>query len=250
MTVQNVIDQCRVDGNVVFLPDVQLDRKLYMQVKKKLEGIGGKWNRKAGGFKFTSDPSHLFNRVQDGEDINLKKDYQFFETPEEVAKLMYKYLGVHSWNIEDGDKVLEPSAGRGRLIDVLPRGLKVTYCELNPDNVRHIEEEAVFTHATFACNDFMEYSTDNKFPRIIANPPFSKGQYCRHIKKMYEHLEREGTLVSVAPTGFQYASVGEQKKFREWLENQDAYQVIELPKDAFKSSGTMVSTCLVVIDKY
>ena len=47
-----VLKQCRVEGNNAFLPDIQLDRKLYVKVAKRLDLIGGKWNRKIKGFVF------------------------------------------------------------------------------------------------------------------------------------------------------------------------------------------------------
>lgn len=43
MTTQEVLQQCTVEGNVVKLPAQQLDRKLYQDVAKALQLIGGKW---------------------------------------------------------------------------------------------------------------------------------------------------------------------------------------------------------------
>ena len=43
--VLNVLGECRADGNLLYLPSVQLDRKTYTEVNKVLENMGGKWNR-------------------------------------------------------------------------------------------------------------------------------------------------------------------------------------------------------------
>ena len=43
MTKEEVLQKCTVEGNVVKLPNKQLDRKLYQEVAKALELIGGKW---------------------------------------------------------------------------------------------------------------------------------------------------------------------------------------------------------------
>ena len=43
MTKEEVLQQCTIDGNIVRLPDIQLERKLYTDVAKALELIGGKW---------------------------------------------------------------------------------------------------------------------------------------------------------------------------------------------------------------
>lgn len=40
MEVKEVLQKCTVDGMVVKLPEGQLDRKLYEQVAKALQGIG------------------------------------------------------------------------------------------------------------------------------------------------------------------------------------------------------------------
>lgn len=43
METKEILIQCTVEGNVVKLPSVQLERKEYLEVKKHLELIGGKW---------------------------------------------------------------------------------------------------------------------------------------------------------------------------------------------------------------
>ena len=39
--VLNVLSECRADGNLLYLPSVQLDRKTYTEVNKVLENMGG-----------------------------------------------------------------------------------------------------------------------------------------------------------------------------------------------------------------
>jgi len=43
MEYLKILQQCTVANNVVKLPEGQLDRKLYQEVAKALELIGGKW---------------------------------------------------------------------------------------------------------------------------------------------------------------------------------------------------------------
>lgn len=40
---EDILQQCTVDGNIVRLPDVKLERKDYLEVAKALQLIGGKW---------------------------------------------------------------------------------------------------------------------------------------------------------------------------------------------------------------
>jgi hypothetical protein len=63
-TKEEVLKNCIVDGLVVRLPNVQLDRKLYQEVSKSLELIGGKWKGgKVYGFIFLSDPTDLLFKL-------------------------------------------------------------------------------------------------------------------------------------------------------------------------------------------
>ena len=71
---EEVLQKCTIDGNVVKLPDIQLDRKDYLEVKKSLELIGGKWKGgRIAGFVFATDPTDLLNQVTNGGKRNLKK---------------------------------------------------------------------------------------------------------------------------------------------------------------------------------
>ena len=82
MTKEEVLQNCTVDGNVVKLPNVKLDRKLYLEVSKSLELIGGKWKGgKIFGFIFPSDPTELLQQIASGEKRNLKKNFSFSEHP-------------------------------------------------------------------------------------------------------------------------------------------------------------------------
>ena len=49
-TVLDILGNCEVQDNVLYLPNVQLDRADYTAVNKVLEALGGKWNRKAKVF--------------------------------------------------------------------------------------------------------------------------------------------------------------------------------------------------------
>ena len=77
MTKEQVLQDCTVEGNVVKLPNIQLDRKDYQEVAKALELIGGKWKGgKIMGFVFVTDPTELLDQIANGEKRNLKKEFQ------------------------------------------------------------------------------------------------------------------------------------------------------------------------------
>ena len=114
-TVRDILAECTIEGNILKLPDRQLDRKIYTDVNKVLEHLGGKWNRKLKGHLFDSSPEAAIEEViLSGEYTNLKKEFQFFETPTELASRLCDMAEITSDCI-----VIEPSVGKGRIADVI-----------------------------------------------------------------------------------------------------------------------------------
>lgn len=58
-----VLSRCSIQGTLLTLPEGQLDRKLYVAVNKVLEGLGGKWDRKAKAHVFDHEPSNDLDRA-------------------------------------------------------------------------------------------------------------------------------------------------------------------------------------------
>ena len=245
-TKEDVLKQCVVSGNVVKLPPLQLDRKLYMDTAKALELISGKWNRKEQGFVFASDPTELLEQIATGEKRNLKKEFQFFATPADLADWL-----VQLAEIKPNETILEPSAGQGAIVQAIHRKLPdaLVYCyELMPVNIsilsklpgiKIIGEDFLSPLPAYAA---MEFDT------IIANPPFSKNQDIDHVRKMYACLKPGGRLVSVMSKHWQQSDNKKETEFREWLKTVYA-TVEEIPAGKFKESGTAIATVVVVIDK-
>lgn len=77
-TKEEVLQNCTVEGTVIKLPNTQLDRKLYQEVAKSLELIGGKWKGgKVFGFVFLTDPTDLLEEIANAEKRNFKNDIIF-----------------------------------------------------------------------------------------------------------------------------------------------------------------------------
>lgn len=247
MTVQEIIDNCQVDGLVVKLPPGQLDRKLYEQVAKTLQGIGGAWKGgKIAGFVFKTDPTTLLQRLQSGERINLKKDFQFFETPDELADMMALRLMAtpkHS--------ILEPSAGQGALIKAVLRRVpeaQITAYELMPENLMVLARADFSSQVFLAGEDFLKTTVSNFYHRIIANPPFSNNQDIEHIYRMFEILRPGGRMVTLSSNHWRISGNGKEARFRAFLEFHNAY-VEDIPAGTFSKSGTQVATCMITIQK-
>ena len=139
--VLNVLGECRADGNLLYLPSVQLDRKTYTEVNKVLENMGGKWNRKTKAHVFAEDDdvAEMLENVMLTQEVkDLKREYQFFPTPRAVAERMCEMAEIDSTS-----EVLEPSCGNGQLADVIWEHLPAGMCciELNTDMKRHLSEK-------------------------------------------------------------------------------------------------------------
>lgn len=246
MTKEQVLQNCTIDGNVVKLPNEQLERKLYQEVAKALELIGGKWKGgKVFGFVFTTDPTDLLDQIANGEKRNLKKEFQFFATPDKLADYLVELLDVKRHH-----SVLEPSAGQGAIIKALHRkvGLfdnMIHCCELMEVNRIFLR---IMENTLLVCDDFFDYPYIVPYDRIIANPPFSKNQDIDHIMKMYDCLTPQGRLVSISSESWVNGGQKKQVDFREWLDDVKA-EVIDIEKGTFKESGTMVGGKIIIINK-
>lgn len=239
MEVKEILKNCTVEGNIVRLPDEQLDRKTYLDVAKHLELIGGKWNRKFKGFLFETDPTELLADIQNGEKRNVKKEFQFFETPSELAEKLVSYIEEHV--ISDEMTILEPSAGRGAIVRAINKKfpkLKVYHCEL-----MDINRKLFNGNSEFIQEDFLTLDESKKFDFIIANPPFNKNQDIDHFMKMTKHSNH---IVSVMSKHWLFSKNKKETEFREFLEKNKA-EIIDVDAGVFKESGTNIATCIVIL---
>lgn len=242
-TVREIFAECEVNGNVLMLPDRQLDRKDYVEVNKVIEATGGKWNRKLKGHLYDFSPEDILEEIiLSGEYTDTKKEFQLFETPETLAIKLCDMA-----EITPDCSVIEPSAGRGRIADEIQKRnpKKITCFEINNGMEMYLKYKGYDVYY----RDFLGVdSNDISADRIVMNPPFSKQQDIDHIYKAYECLNPGGVLVSVMSTSHTYRKNEKSEQFREFLDKTGA-EVEMLPEGIFKESGTMIKTCVVKIRK-
>ena len=244
ITAAEVLEKSTVNGLVVKLPDVQLDRPVYLEVKKALEKIGGKWKGgKISGFVFPFDPTDLMERVVDGENVNIKKDFQFFATPDDLADQL-----VDIADVSNSDTFLEPQGGDGAIIRAIRRQLpiaKIDTYELMEQNQKILKK---IPAVNLLGNDFLLADETKKYSRIICNPPFTKHQDVDSFYKAWNCLAIGGKLVSIMSKSWQHQDISKAVSFRNFLDDICS-DVIEVPAGAFKESGTNIATVIVVADK-
>lgn len=139
--------------------------------------------------------------VVDGKSLReYKKKYNFFETPEKIADAMATWLDDLGRNAI----VLEPSAGRGALVNAVRKVLrfdtqKIFFCELQCELAEGVEG------AERVGEDFLEYTPGEIYDGIILNPPFTKGADIKHVEHAFECLKPGGKMVAlVSKTGALY----------------------------------------------
>ena len=227
------------DNNTLFLPPSQLDRKLYVDVNKCLESIGGKGNRKTKGHVFDHSPSDdLDEMITTGEWVDKKKEYQFFATPKEIAIRMIELA-----NIKKGEVLLEPSAGDGAILSLFPKENPYIAIELMPENANKLKENGY----SVSIGDFLSLYLQD-VDKVVMNPPFTKQQDVQHIFHAWKCLAKGGRLVSIVSESPFFRENSLSRDFRDWLDINNA-TVINLEPGDFKSSGTMVKTRIIVVDK-
>lgn len=246
--VLNVLVECKAEGNVLYLPDVLLDRKLYTAVNRVLENMGGKWNRKIKGHVFESDdPAEMLEVVLLTQEIrDLKKKFQFFPTPKPIIGRLCELAELSTMG--PADVVLEPSCGDGRMADVIteyhPGGM-VCY-ELNTDMDKFLSAKPY----TVTYRDFLSVTKEEvgRVDRVVMNPPFTRHQDIDHVLHAFDLLDKGGVLAAVVSEGPFFRIDERSVSFRKFLEEHDA-EVYKLDAGAFHESETEIRTRLVKIRK-
>ena len=230
----DLLERCEAEGQTLRITE-QLDRKTYAQLNKVLTAIGGKWNAKQRVHLFQEDVSEMIeNIINTGEYSCIKKDFQFFPTPIELARKMIKLA-----EITTDDICLEPSAGVGNIAQFMPN---CDVIELHEDNRKTLTEKGF----SLVHDDFLTFVPENKYTAIVMNPPFSKGQDIEHVTKAIEIAER--VVVAVTSASAMFRNDNKTVAFRELVASHGG-TIEELPVDSFKESGTSVNTCLIVVKK-
>lgn len=161
--------------------------------------------------------------------------YQLFQTPPDLAARMAELL-----DLKPGLRILEPSAGLGRLLDALrPHSPgEVVAVEQAADCARELfqqERQGV----TIKQRDFLTTTPQELglFDAVIMNPPFHLKADILHIKHAMQFLKPGGKLAAICMDG--HLRADQLKPLSSTWE--------QLPASTFKESGTAVNTIILTI---
>ena len=151
-----------------------------------------------------------------------------FPTPQSIAERM-----ANMADIEEGNSILEPSAGPGRILDALPTLENVTAVEISTSLQAHLY--ANYPAAKLIGGDFMIFEPGQLFDRVLMNPPYKRGLDIKHIQRALGFLAVGGVLVALCYDG--------KKQRSQLLPLADYWE--KLPPKSFE--GTSADVLLLVI---
>lgn len=227
---------------VARITDGQLDRKDYVALNDALVAMGGAWHKGVKGHLFAEDPTEAIEAVLLTGRYDTKWSGDFFQTPEKLAAKMA------TWAVHHGDRVLEPSAGAGRLVHAaLAAGARsVTCVEKDPKRAEALSKQFEGFPVTVLCADFMSVVFNEiggiPFDSVVMNPPFSRSADAQHIERAARFLKSGGRLAAVAGAGLSFRQTAAYKEARTLVGETN---IEPLPDRTFSAEGTDVSTVLV-----
>jgi predicted RNA methylase len=180
--------------------------------------------------------AHRFAALRDAEPTRAVSAFNLFQTPETLANELVRELGDLT-----GKRVLEPSAGLGRLYRAIRArwDSELVLVEMAPQCAAELYRETRGdTQATLVQDDFLTCGPDRigTFDVVLMNPPFKMGRDIKHIQHALSLLNPGGLLLSLCFAGVkQTAAFGSIWKL--------------LPADTFKSEGTKAQVAVVKIRK-
>ena len=181
-------------------------------------------------------------------------DRQFYPTPSWLAG---KMIGKINWK---GVKtVLEPSAGKGDILDCLLKTriktnrrdrdaysyhlkdeIQIDAIEIDPD-LRHILKDKEYR---IVGDDFLSFRSAKAYDAILMNPPFSEG--ADHLLKAIRFMNRGGQIVCIlnAETIRNPYSL-QRKELQKMLKKYNAS--VEILEHAFKKANRQTDVTLTIV---
>ncbi len=176
-----------------------------------------------------------FDAIREGGPTVAVSAFNLFQTPPEVA---WQLAGL----LPRGGRILEPSAGLGRIVDAVAR-------RCDPAELVAVEVASQCAEQLYkldACRlivaDFLECDAarlGGLFDAVVMNPPFKQGRDIKHIMHAFSMLKPGGLLVALCFDG-----VKQNRDLRPWADTWEA-----LPAESFKTEGTRACVARITTRK-
>ena len=172
----------------------------------------------------------------------------YFPTGREMADDAVRLLDV-----QPGDRVWEPSAGKGDLVEAVLRAEPTAIVQATEWNytLRQIlTAKGIHLLAESDCLQVTPESAGGCYDRIILNPPFENGQDMTHVQHCFGLLKDGGRLVAIVSEAVFFREQRQFGAFRLWMQ-QYLVNEPEPIVGAFKNGQrpTGVTVRILVLDK-
>ena len=157
---------------------------------------------------------------------SIRKPYDFYATPIDVVKNILTKINLNKY----GDKVLEPSAGNGNVV----QGLKEIYPQKDVTalEIRAEEKETLREKSNkVIIGDYLNIDV-GKYDIIIGNPPYSLAK--EFILKSLDNLNDDGILIFLLRTAF----LESKSRYQFWQENPLSGLYTLSKRPSFTGHGT------------
>lgn len=174
-------------------------------------------------------------RQQAKQGVQVVVAPQLFPTPTELANWM-----VELAKLEDGDHVLEPSAGTGALMTAAAQVAGIVIHAVEKNQALALALMRAWPDAHIWSHDFLDLIPENiggQVDVVLMNPPFDRGADIAHIKHALGFVRPGGRLVAICANG--------PRQRAELMDMAEHWE--DLPDDTFAQAGTRVRTALLVI---
>jgi SAM-dependent methyltransferase len=117
--------------------------------------------------------------------------------------------------IRNGDRVLEPSAGRGDIADAIAkRGGHLVAIEPHRMLIPILEAKGFDVFG----GRFEDYAPAAHFDAVVMNPPFAKGLDMAHVRRAVQFLKPGGRLASLLSANLNVDhDINDEREFAGWL---------------------------------
>lgn len=178
------------------------------------------------------------NRAIEGTAPRAVTGFNLFQTPRPIAARMADMIRER---IGEGARILEPSAGLGRLYEPLQE-LRAQWEMIEEALECYKALKNAMNLARVQQRDFLTVTPEDiggPVDAVIMNPPFKMGTDVKHIRHALDMLRPGGRLVSLC-----YNGVRQNETLKPIA---DYWEV--LPANSFREEGTGADVALLMIDK-